>query len=261
MSLGLGIGLWPGHNPALSGGGGGAFTPASLSPRLWVENDPATVFSDGGVTPSANNAVGRQWNDKSGNGINLDWGFNSGDSTTLPLWRNPGGTKPYLEFDGTNDTLMSGTVGGFTDGSGQHWLAISCYVNSNAVDRYFTHINGSGAVSAGRIASAAGRADATNSSGTGFADAGPSIASATWIVLIYTIAGTTVECFVDNASNGSSSITGALATDATARLFVGSQQAAFNFLAGRVCGVVAGTGVLSPTNRGLLQTYMAALHP
>lgn len=55
--------------------GGGAFTPASLSPALWLEaDDLSTLYKsvDSTTTPvTANNDPVATWTDKSGNGFNL----------------------------------------------------------------------------------------------------------------------------------------------------------------------------------------------
>ncbi len=89
------------------------WTPAQLATgaSTWAWYDPSdmgTLFQDSaGTTPvtAAGQAVGRI-NDKSGNG------FNATQSTAAarPIYRIDANGRPYLEFDGTDDSLATGNI-------------------------------------------------------------------------------------------------------------------------------------------------------
>lgn len=84
-----------GIGPAVVGG----FSPADLSPQLWLDaSDTATLFdaTSGGSFPGVSGAVAR-WEDKSGNGYHVT----QTDSARRPLVSASSG----LTFDGTNDNL------------------------------------------------------------------------------------------------------------------------------------------------------------
>jgi hypothetical protein len=85
----------------------GAFTPASLSPALWIEAATSALFqSNAGTTAATANSdpVGFV-TDKSGNAFNLT---SLADDTTRPLLQGVG-VHPYLDFDGTNDFIGKST--------------------------------------------------------------------------------------------------------------------------------------------------------
>src|SRR5690348_772656 len=59
--------------PGAGAGGGGSWTPASVTTAFWFDaSDNTTVFKDAGVTQAvAGTDTVQQWNDKSGNGRNF----------------------------------------------------------------------------------------------------------------------------------------------------------------------------------------------
>lgn len=72
----MGVAIWgmSGAEPVVLGGqsgGGGGFTPASLTGlQLWLKADTG-VYSDLGSTPATNGGSVEQWNDQSGNANNI----------------------------------------------------------------------------------------------------------------------------------------------------------------------------------------------
>lgn len=103
--------------------GGGAFTPASLSPALWIEAATSSLFqSNAGTTAATANSdpVGFV-TDKSGNAFHLT---SLADDTTRPLLQGVG-THPYLDFDGTNDLLQrASSLGMYNAGSCSIFVAV-----------------------------------------------------------------------------------------------------------------------------------------
>jgi hypothetical protein len=78
------------------------FTPLDLSPALWLDASDATT-----ITSSGSPAKVSQWNDKSGNGYNVAQGTGANQPTTGATTKNG---LNVLDFDGSNDVLISGTV-------------------------------------------------------------------------------------------------------------------------------------------------------
>lgn len=88
---------------APSAGGGASFTPASLSPLLWLRAS-AGVYSDAGVTPVVDGDPVYQWSDQSGNGNDLS----QPTLSSRPAWT--AGSPGYPTFDGVDDFLTRGTT-------------------------------------------------------------------------------------------------------------------------------------------------------
>ena len=93
-----------------------AFSPADLSPALWLEADARhTLFTEvaGSTTPNDTETVGR-WADKSMNSFDL---AAIADDTTRPTWVANSGV-PYVNVDGSNDLLTRaaglGLLGNFS---------------------------------------------------------------------------------------------------------------------------------------------------
>ena len=258
MPLGLGLALGLGHNvAATSGGGGGAFTPASISGLdFWLEADPTKLYTDAGTTlVSADGQAVQQANDKSGLGRNVS-------NITLanrPLYKTDL-AKPSLLFDGT-DSLISANGLSLVDGSGQHWLAVSLLRSSSSPNFQepvvITDIGGSTGYVADFYLDTSAHFESRDAAGASQEDTQASFPSATATVLIGTITTAAIEVFIDNVSAASTSISTTRRTN-TATLIIGGLSVNFT---GRIFGVCHGTGVLSSTDRGNLQTYMAALHP
>ena len=234
-----------------------SWTPASLPAlKAWYEAGASTTFTDAGVTNvTADGQAVAQWNDKSGNGQNM---ADYGGSTTRPLW-NSGAGKPYLAFDGTNDTLVANLTAP-VDGSGQVYVAVSGYFNSVAVDSVIASllIGADGFVSiysfgGNSLAQVAGTGTVNN-------EGGPALTSATPCVLIATMTTSAAEMFLDNATNGSTALSASRTTGGGV-FYAGSIDGGSQFFAGRIYGAVVGAGVLSSGDRASLQSYMAGLHP
>lgn len=234
-----------------------ALTPASLSPKVWIEADPATLYTDAGTTlVSADGQAVQQVNDKSGNARNLS----QATSTKRPLYHTGSG-KPYLDFDGVDDFMASASYAP-QDASGQHWYAISAYIaNSATTPQMLALLNdGSSAISRAACTSGNSQCVATSSGGTDNPDSGPAITSATPFVMIAAITSTTVEVFLNNVSDGATTLT-ITPSGNSGILYLASNVGALWFAGMRLYGLVQGSGTLSSTDRANLQAYMAALHP
>lgn len=233
---------------------GSAFSPSSLSPNIWIEADPAKLYTDAGTTlVSADSQAVQQANDKSTNARNVS----QSTSTQRPLYRS--GTKPYLQTDGVDDTLVSASFAG-TDGSGQCWFAISASITDTSINQQLAEFVGGSDVAWVRVNGGNAQCLAFDSVGSATTDSGSALVNNTPFVLIATITTTAVEIWVDNSSAGSTALTGTRQTN-SAQFYLGSHVAFNAWLAGKIYGVVQGSGTLSSTDRGNLQTYMAALHP
>lgn len=95
---------------------GTSFTPASLSPNLWIEPGKGGLFqSNAGTTAAtANSDVVGFCPDQSGNTFTLT---SAADDTTRPTLQGVG-TFPYLSFDGSNDMLRrTAALGSYAAGA------------------------------------------------------------------------------------------------------------------------------------------------
>src|SRR5690349_15189678 len=90
------------HPP--SSAAGAAFTPASLSPALWIDpSDTATMFqSNAGSTAVTDGSVCGYAGDKSGNSFNLT---SLANDASRPTWVANAGLS-YLSFNGTSQWLQ-----------------------------------------------------------------------------------------------------------------------------------------------------------
>lgn len=237
-----------------------AFSPSSLPGiNAWYEaQDSSHIFSDAGTTTIVDTASVQQWNDKSGSHT-----LSQATSGQRPIW-HAGSGKPYVEFDGTDDTLLS-ALSTFNDASAQAYVAISAYFASTvATPQLMIEAADPGSGNTNwlmRLNSAFIEGQAFNNvgSGTGVQSAS-AISAATPFVAIVTATSTAVEAFLNNVSGGTNTLTGTRDTSST-KLCVASVQGATTFAGMRVYGIVQGKGTLSSTDRGNLHTYLAALHP
>lgn len=99
--------------------GGGAFSPLSLSPLLWLKADAGTYQDNAFATPAtADDAVVGGWQDQSGNGVH----FTQANALRKPLLKlNQQNGRPAIRTDGaaTNGdhlltSLLSASSGSFT---------------------------------------------------------------------------------------------------------------------------------------------------
>lgn len=221
------------------------WTPASLPGLLvWAENDPATIFSDAGSTLAvAGSDTVQQWNDKSGNSNHLK----QATSGNRPAYATASG-HGYLQFTIANsnwlETAASIAAG---DGSGQNYIAIFGLIDTIAAS------NGLARVQSG-LNTFSGSGDSWLINSGGGSEFGPVVTTATMLSIIGVTLSSTVEVFMNNTTDGSSSAT---PSTTTAVLQVGRASTGFGSFKCR--GIVYGTGALSSTDRGLLHTYGAAL--
>lgn len=87
---------------------GNLWTPKALAPLIWLDpSDKSTLFQDaaGTVPVTADNDPIGLIKDKSGNGYHAS----QSTSAKRPKYRTGGG-KPYIEFDGTQTFLATGSI-------------------------------------------------------------------------------------------------------------------------------------------------------
>lgn len=259
----------PEHSPA--SGGGGGFTPASLSPALWIEAGNQCFQSNAGTTAATanSNPVGF-WTDLSGNGFHIS---SAADDSTRPLLQGVG-THSYVDFDGVDDILFrAATLGLYASGTG---FSIFASVKANPVATTVLAGEGNSLSTSPRydilrsyttiatqnsefIRDAAGSNASINSCITtgvydntdrvvGFTDDGGA-------------ATANLVGYLDGSANGSSSYTRtghALTID---RFSVGGLRRTTSglFFVSRVYGLVVVKSVLSGTDRANLVTYLGNL--
>jgi hypothetical protein len=261
FGLGLGIGL--GQNVAAlgGGGGGGGFTVPSGT-KIWVETDATHLYTDAGtILVSATGQSVQQANDQSG-GSNHAGSSTAGERPTYQIVSG----KPCLRFDGSNDRIFSGPGIALLDGTGQFWIAISCTLaNLTAANQYLIEIFQSGGsfLEIGWLrAQSSGASVLTSFDNTtsGSDDNGATLSATTPVVLLGQVSSGTLELWVNNASGGSSALSGTRQTGA-AYVVVGADSGNANNATMDVFGWGAGTGVLGSTDRTSVYTRLAGLHP
>jgi hypothetical protein len=257
-------GLW---KPRFAGAA--AFTPASLTPALWIEPGKGGLFqSNAGTTAAtANSDVVGFCPDQSGNSFTLT---SVADDTTRPTLQGVG-SFPYLSYDGSNDILRrAASTGAYAAGS-TSWF---CVIRSNS--------NATSSIVAGERDSAAAPSLysilATNSATATTASCQIRNSANTGVMNISTVVQTLVfnasdhvYGVVDDGSNMTPYLDG-VAGSAVPYTRGGTlvqntfslggyfgNGAASSFWAGRVYGLVTVNRVIDSTERGNLTTYLGNL--
>jgi hypothetical protein len=256
------------------------FSPSMLTPTSWFEVGKGGLFQlIAGTTPAvANNDVVGFMPDQSGNTFTLTA---PGNDTTRPTLQGVG-TFPYLNFDGSNDTLLRAAAVG-TPASSFTW-AICLRSNSNAVS---TRVMCAGNSTQGNTIFSnieAASATATSSSmfwrndtstsftgqpaGNNFLNAGVFDGTDKVIVVTFDVPTLTIQTYVGSAASGivvgATNTIAAPGTYTCDRFSLGSLVrftvlSGSNFWAGRIYGTVTVNSVLSTTDRNNLIHYLGAL--
>jgi hypothetical protein len=269
--------LWQARRGFVSGrvalDAGSAFTPASLSPNLWIEPGKGGLFQtiDGTTTAAtATNDVVGYAPDQSGNGFHLTAAAND---TTRPTLQGVG-TFPYISFDGSNDLLRrTAALNSYTAGTAS-WF---CCIRSNS--------NGTSTIVAGEGSSSttnpiyapiqANGTTATTASGLIRTDDNTSLLPTATVVQtgvfngsdhVYGViddgTGATVTPYLDGVAGSAVAYTARGGKALTAdRLAIGGLQrsTASNWWAGRIYGLVIVNRALNSTERANLTTYLGNL--
>lgn len=113
--------------------GGGGWTPAVLSPAIWIEARRVDKLfqSNAGTSAVTNGGSCGFVGDLSINGFNLT---SAANDTTRPTW-NEGGGRPYLDFDGSSQVI-------------RRTSALNMYNNTSGVS-IFAAMRGDSTVAAG----------------------------------------------------------------------------------------------------------------
>lgn len=98
------IPLGGGMAPGGAAGAAASFSPADLSPALWLEaDDTSTLFQNNdGSTPIADGQSIGYWHDKSANNYDM---VSLANDSTRPTWTDNGGAS-YATFNGSSQLLV-----------------------------------------------------------------------------------------------------------------------------------------------------------
>ena len=262
MRVDLGLSMSGAHGVAT------VFTPAALTPTLWLEPAQGGLFqSNAGTTAAtADSDVVGYLPDLSGNAKHYT---SEADNTTRPTLQGVG-AKPALRFDGSNDLLRRteslGLLAGVT-----YTLAFAFKGNSASVDARFFSEGNSASNNTLFIPLQVANPTVTSSSALYRNDAGlqqvnPSTVTNANVfdnnahVLILTDDGTFIRTYVDGSVGASTGWTpsGAYTLD---RSTIGAllRASSGNWWAGDLYGMVAVNRVVTTSERASLRSYMGNL--
>lgn len=246
-----------------------AFTPADLTPSLWLEPARGGLFqSNAGVTTAAaNNDVVGYLPDLSGNARHY---LSGADNTTRPTLQGVG-TKPCIRFDGVNDFLMRAESLGLLASPDGYTLAFALKANSPAVDARLFSEGNSASNNTLFIPLQAHNPAATTLSALYRNDAGVQLVNPSTMtnanvfngsdrVLIITDDGVTIRSYVNGVAGASTNWTrsGTFTIDRSA---IGCllRAASGNWFAFDLYGAVAVSRVISTVERARLTTHEGGL--
>jgi hypothetical protein len=190
------------------------FNPLSLSPALWLDaSDTATITESGGSVS--------QWNDKSGNGRNVTQGTGANQPTTGTTTIN---NRNALSFDG-NDAISAATAQ-FINGTDGSWSAFAVAQTTTVAAGIATVVDADNEVGnrpPQMIRRSAADVQAIRIHGGVVTDAAGATLTAnkSFMASAVQVGSTTIEAWVNGASDGSSALSGSSATR-TSTLQVGA---------------------------------------
>lgn len=258
-------------NPARYGnvavrGGSSAFSPASLSPALWLEANAANLFQSnaGSTAVSADGDVVGFWTDLSGNSYNLS---SAANDTTRPTYQSNSG-HPYVVFDGVNDLLRKvAALGLYANGTCSLFVAVRGNPGTTSLVLAGEENSGSANTRADWLNSDSGTA--TSSAFFMRGDSGTPSQTGTLNASAWDNTDKVIGLVWDGAnvigySNSTASASRALASGLTITLnqfALGGllRTTASNWFAARVYGLVAVKSALNSTDRANLVTYLGNL--
>jgi hypothetical protein len=184
------------------------------------------------------------------------------DPNHMPLFRINGG-KSYLDLTGGR-WLLSSAAMTLCDGTGQHTAVAACQFTSNTgVQSLLTADTGSGLGlrMSQFLRNNAGGAEsiAFNTGGSAFTDGAGAITAATSTVLSERTGGTTVETYINGATNGATTVTGTRSTTVV-KLGVGVMSDGLQqVMTGRIYGFAIWKGRLIDTDHTNAVSYFSAM--
>lgn len=233
-------------------GGSSAFSPNDIAGlRFWYDAESLGLSNGAGVAT---------WTDQSVNGLDLTQATGANQPTYQTNVLNG---LAVVDFDGTNDyvgrstTSISPTTG---------WWTAFAVVQVDTVTGVHAVIGNDGATgSTDRMAQVlrfngtAVESIAFNTTPTAFTDgAGVTAATGTWYILTATRTADQVVAFVDGSSNGATGTSGTTAKGSNAPLRLGADIATPTaFLDGRIAEAIGYSAVLTATERGDVESYLA----
>lgn len=233
-----------------SGGSPGAWTPADLSPRLWLDDSTSVTDVSGAAS---------QWDDKSGNGLH----FTQSTAGSRPaIIASAINGRRALEFDGAADRMATTAAGARAIyrnvSAGWAFLVFKRAATGSATRVLFGASTGASSaaarlrfdLAAEKIRIASARVDGTSATLL----SGSTSIDTSWHAALITVdwATTTAEIHLDGVLDGSSTSFGSAGstsnTASQANLSIGSNMNGTEaFFDGRVACVIAGAGSL-PTS-------------
>ena len=217
---------------------------------LWLDADDASSFTLTGTDVD-------QWNDKSGNSRHVVQATPANKPSRLVFDGRYG-----LFFNGTSDQLTSSTTYSFTEAVTGKWTSFAVFrpnivsgVRSildmdNETARLAQNIRANGTIIDGL---------AFNTGGTAYTDTYPSAGIAIGYTYIASVVrgATTIETFLNGASNGTTATAGTVATTASA-VRVGAHQGGSpsQFFSGYILEVIHYNAELSSGDRAAIELYL-----
>lgn len=256
--MGLRLGL------SLSSGSGSvaAFSPADLfsggTTGAWYDpSDLSSMFQDSaGTTPAAVDSPVGKINDKSGNGNHAT----QATAAARPILRQSGSLY-WLEFDAVDDCLATASFA-VTNGSGEHSSAAAIRNTLSASNHNILDTDSGSAptrVSQNlRINANVAETIAFNTTPAAFSDSAvAAYGSSADRVLRQITAGSAVELWSDETTNGSTATSGTMNSNASV-LRIGFLGGGGGFFNGRIYGLIhVARGLTADENADVL-TYLAA---
>lgn len=228
------------------GGGPPPFTPAALTPLVWLDaGDAATLFADtGGTVQAAVNDPVARWNDKSGNGNDL---------SQATLSSRPTRSASGLTLDGGDRINRTALVGPGTSGGAEPQpmtIAVVGTLGASTNATIASNLSGSACTLQRTAASTtlAGSAGALLQ-----ATGAPDMAVRRHVALEAN--GATSRLYSGGTQVGA---TGNVGTSAWTGLNIGSNSSGGNFVTGDVCELVLVGRVLTAPEWASLHAYFAA---
>lgn len=177
-----------------------------------------------------------------------------------PLYR-PNAGRPYIEFDGIDDFLVSSSAV-FTDTGGRH-SAIAAF-RLDVTTGVQNIVDGDDVTRVSQLLrSNAGTPEtiAFNTAVTPFTDSAAALSATTNTVLSEITNSTSTEVFVNGTGNGSTAVTGSLQAG-SARMTIGGigGGSAAQYLDGRVYGFAVWKGALGTADHASAVSYFQALY-
>lgn len=231
------------------GGGGGGFVPSDLAGlRAWFDASDADSFTYSSGT------IVSQWNDLSGNGYHVS----QGNTSKQPTRDTTVNSLDAVTFDGTSD-LLEHAGAQIVNATTGEWTAFAVVVTDtvSGVRSAFDSDDSNRVAQFLRMNGTAAEAIAFSTTASTATDTQSTLATATTYVLTSRADATTIQVWIDGASDGSTSHSLTL-EPGTDNIGVGARAANTSFWDGVICEIVAYDTALAAGDRVDVQDYLTA---